>query len=144
VLIARFAQRTGLSVDTVRYYVRRGLLHPAAGTRGGRNPYQEFTDADLDDAAIIRNGQALGLKLDEISTFLSDYRSGKLGGEDLVIFLEKQRDRLMAKVKQLNGLIAYLDAKIAWVKGGQVGELPQVEVSERPGRAWRRESLSTD
>ena len=41
-LISEFARRTALSVDTVRYYVRAGLMTPQQGTRGGRNPYQEF------------------------------------------------------------------------------------------------------
>ena len=59
-LISEFARATGLSPETVRYYVRRNLLRPQLSTKGGRNPYQLFTDADVRIAGLIRLGQALG------------------------------------------------------------------------------------
>jgi MerR family transcriptional regulator, copper efflux regulator len=34
-LISEFTRATGLSRDTVRFYVRRGLLAPLAGNKGG-------------------------------------------------------------------------------------------------------------
>jgi MerR family transcriptional regulator, copper efflux regulator len=34
-LISEFARAAGLSRDTVRFYVRRGLLAPLAGNKGG-------------------------------------------------------------------------------------------------------------
>ncbi len=42
-LISEFARATGLSRDTVRFYVRLGLLQTqATEKRGGRRPYQVF------------------------------------------------------------------------------------------------------
>lgn len=126
-LIAAFARRAGLSIDTVRYYVRRGLLHPHSGTRGGRNPYQEFTTTDLDAAAIIRTGQALVLGLSEISAFLSSYRTGNLSRNDLVSFLTNQRARLLARSAELGQLADFLTAKIAWIEAGETGEQPLLD-----------------
>jgi hypothetical protein len=39
-LISEFARKTGLTTDTVRFYVRRGLLTPETNGKGGRNPYR--------------------------------------------------------------------------------------------------------
>ncbi len=42
--IAQAAERSGLSIDTLRYYERIGLVDPPARDSGGRRAY---TDADL-------------------------------------------------------------------------------------------------
>ena len=52
--ISEFSRRTGLSRDTVRFYVRLGLLKPKTSAKGGSNPYQLFSDDDLQLAEVIR------------------------------------------------------------------------------------------
>ena len=51
--ISEFARAAGLPPDTVRFYVKRGLLRPEEGA-GGSNPYQVFTKADLEMARLVR------------------------------------------------------------------------------------------
>lgn len=125
-LIGAFAKRAGMSVDTVRYYVRRDLLRPATGTRGGRNPYQLFGAADLEAAAVIRTCQALGLRLGDIAAFLEDYRGGRLSDDVLVAYLRRQQERLRGKAAALERLTAFLDAKIDWIRAGKRGATPHV------------------
>lgn len=121
-MISAFARESGLSVDTVRFYVRRGLLRPEAGRKGGSRPYQLFSAADLEAARIIRAGQALGLSLGEIGAFLRE----RSRDEDatLLAFLAEQRGRLTRRVAELRTLIAFLDAKIAWVGDPNGGPPP--------------------
>ncbi len=76
VLISEFAKRAGLSTDTVRFYVRKGLLAPATGMKGGSNPYQIFTDEHLEAARIIRMSQGLGFSLREIAALAAEYNAG--------------------------------------------------------------------
>lgn len=112
-MISTFARESGLSIDTVRFYVRRDLLHPDVGQKGGSRPYQMFSTEDLENARIIRIGQALGLSLEEISLLI---RIRALGDNStLLAFLADQRGRLTRKVVDLQKLISFLDAKIAWV-----------------------------
>ena len=42
-LISEFARASGLTPDTIRFYIRRGLLKPETSRKGGSNPYQIFT-----------------------------------------------------------------------------------------------------
>lgn len=116
-----------MSVDTVRFYVRRGLLAPSAGRLGGRHPYQEFGDADLDGATIIHTCQALGLSLREIAAFLADYRGNRLDDDSMAAYLRDQHDRLRRKAAELDRLLRFLDAKIGWVERGRTGPMPGVE-----------------
>lgn len=65
--VGQFAARAGLSPHTVRYYVRRGLLHPV---RDGSNGYYGFASCDLRTLLFIRRAQSLGFTLDEIAAVL--------------------------------------------------------------------------
>ena len=71
-LISEFARRAGMSIDTVRFYIRKGLLAPATGAKGGSNPYQIFTEAHLEGARIIRMAQGLGFSLREIAALAAE------------------------------------------------------------------------
>ena len=42
--IGQLAQRTGVAIDTVRYYERNGLLQPAGRLASG---YRRYGDAEL-------------------------------------------------------------------------------------------------
>src|SRR5262245_43515391 len=77
-LISEFARATGLSRDTVRFYVRRGLLAPLAGNKGGSNPYQVFTNEHVQMARTIRMAQSLGFSLREIAALNVEYQAKRL------------------------------------------------------------------
>lgn len=112
-MISAFARESGLPVDTVRFYIRRELLHPAVGQKGGSRPYQMFSPADLATARTIQIGQALGLSLDEIDSLLK--MKALDDNTELLAFFAEQRDRLARKASDLQKLVSFLDAKIAWV-----------------------------
>ena len=127
-LISEFARETGLGLDTIRYYVRRDLLRPGQGARGGRNPYQVFTPEDLRIAELIRLGQALGLSLREIGSLLKEEQAGRIDADRSLAILREHRDRLAARADELSRLVAYLDAKIVWVRDGSLGVAPAMSL----------------
>ena len=60
-LIAEFAETTGLTRDAVRFYVKHGLLRPSVATSGNR--YQHFDESDIERVVLIQSGQALGFTI---------------------------------------------------------------------------------
>lgn len=54
---------TGVSVHTIRYYERLGLLK---ARRNRRNGYHEFTDEHIRRLAFIRRARGMGLTLAEV------------------------------------------------------------------------------
>lgn len=116
-LISKFAQASGLSVDTVRFYVRQGLLTPKRSNKGGLRGYQEFGPGEVRIAAGIRIGQALGLSLADIKFFIVDQRSGKRPKESRIRLMETHRRRLHERLIELQQLLIYMDRKIDWMKG---------------------------
>jgi DNA-binding transcriptional MerR regulator len=71
VQIGKVAQRTGLSVDAIRFYEKSGLLPRAMRTQGGYRLYQEREIADLE---FIQKAQQLGFSLNEIRELFSIQR----------------------------------------------------------------------
>jgi DNA-binding transcriptional MerR regulator len=77
-LICEFARKTGLTTDTVRFYVRLGLLTPETNGKGGRNPYQVFTADHVRAAEFIRMAKSLGLSLKEMAAIGKERQAGRL------------------------------------------------------------------
>ena len=69
--IGQVAQKTGLSVDAIRFYEKSGLLPRPARTQGGYRVYQEREVADLE---FIQKAQGLGFSLNEIRELFSIQR----------------------------------------------------------------------
>jgi MerR family Zn(II)-responsive transcriptional regulator of zntA len=65
--IGDVAATCGLTVDTVRYYERVGLLAHDARTSGG---FRTYRSSVIDRMAFIRQAQRLGLRLREIRELL--------------------------------------------------------------------------
>jgi DNA-binding transcriptional MerR regulator len=66
--IGTAAKQTGLSIDTIRFYQRSGLLKPPARTAGG---YRVFTGTEISDLHFIARAKDLGFSLAEIKELVS-------------------------------------------------------------------------
>jgi DNA-binding transcriptional MerR regulator len=125
-LISDFARAAGLSVDTVRFYIRRGLLTPDTNGKGGRNPYQVFTEAHVTTARFIRFSQSLGMSLSEIAAINQERLQGRITSERSIEIMSAQLAQLEAKVEEFSAMADYLRAKIAWQKAGRRGPAPML------------------
>ena len=125
-LINEFMLMTKLPRDTVRFYVRQGLLRPHTSQMGGRHPYMQFTQADVDAAEAIRVGQALGMSLKEIGHLQDERRNGRLQRVQRVALMRAQLVKLEEKAMELANLQAYVRAKIEWQQNGEKGPVPRL------------------
>jgi Zn(II)-responsive transcriptional regulator len=66
--IGKLARQTGVGVETLRYYERRGLIAPERRTDSG---YRLFGADAGQRLRFIRHAQALGFSLDEVAELLS-------------------------------------------------------------------------
>ncbi len=125
-LISEFSRRTGIARETVRFYVRMGLLQPLQTQKGGRHPYLMFTEDDVRSADMIRVGQTLGLSLREICELREARRRGDLPLTERIAMMKDQLARLEAKSEELDQLKRYVQAKIAWQENGERGAEPRL------------------
>lgn len=123
-LISEFSRVTGLTPDTVRFYIRRGLLTPDTNGKGGRNPYQVFTAEHVRAARLIRLAQTLGMSLKEIGAINDELRDHGISDERSIDIMSDQLRRLEEQTAELEAVSGYLRAKIAWLKSGKKGPEP--------------------
>lgn len=66
--VGKLAERMGVTVRTLQYYDREGLLSPTAESGGGRRLY---TDKDMIQLHQILSLKSLGFSLDDIKNRLA-------------------------------------------------------------------------
>jgi DNA-binding transcriptional MerR regulator len=75
--IGEVAERTGLSLRTLRHYDEIGLLRPSERSEGG---FRLYSEGDVTRLLVIRRMKPLGFTLDEMSEVMRLLEA--LGGTD--------------------------------------------------------------
>ncbi|MEZ8105785.1 MULTISPECIES: Zn(2+)-responsive transcriptional regulator [Vibrio] len=65
--IGELAKRCGVSTDTLRFYEKNQLLHPAGRSESG---YRLYNEKNQQQVTFILKAKSLGLSLDEIKELL--------------------------------------------------------------------------
>ena len=96
--IGELAQRTGVPIDTVRYYERQGLLPEPERQPSG---YRRYQSADVLRLRFVRRAKALGFTLEEIRELLalSSHREDDMGS--LKAVAEQKLAGVEAKLAEL-------------------------------------------
>jgi len=98
--IGKFAADGGVSVETVRFYQRRGLLSLPERRGSG---FREYTEADQWRLAFIRRAQQLGFTLAEIRDLLAD--TNKRRWRRFVDEKLEEVDRTIAQAQAMRGIL---------------------------------------
>ena len=108
-LIGEVSRHSGLSIDTLRYYEKLGLIDPP-WRQGGRRSYDENILGWLE---FIRMLKATGMSLADVETYARLRRQGDVTSAERRAMLEAQRDAVRAKRDELTECARLLDYKIA-------------------------------
>ncbi|PFG36431.1 DNA-binding transcriptional MerR regulator [Flavimobilis soli] len=113
--IGAVAERTGLSLRTLRHYDEVGLLRPTGRTDGG---FRLYTDADVERLLLIRRMKPLGFTLEEMAELLelvdalaadTDDPNTQKRLEEFVARAHEQRADLARKLAMADEFIALLE-----------------------------------
>ena len=107
---AEAAERTGLTLDTLRYYEREGLIGPIDRAAGGRRRYSEEDVAWIGIVTCLREA---GLGIEDLRRFTTLLRGGA-EAPDRVTFLRERRAELEERRRATERALAVLDDKIAY------------------------------
>jgi DNA-binding transcriptional MerR regulator len=98
--IGKIAREAGVSVDTIRYYERVGLLPKPTRTAAG---YRMYSLAVINRLALVKNAQRFGFPLRAIAGFLRVRESGGKPCHDVRAAAERM---LEAVDRQIADLVA--------------------------------------
>ena len=113
--IGTLARRSGVNVETIRYYQRRSLLHEPPKPPGG---YRRYPWETVRRVRFIKRAQTLGFTLEEITGLLVlDERKACLETREIaaqkLTLIEQKISDLSQMKKALSGLVRACDASSA-------------------------------
>ncbi len=121
--IGEVASESGVTVDTVRFYERVGVLPEAARTPSG---YRDYASETVQRIGLVRELQAIGFTLREVVDALAAHDAGGATCESERWRLDAVLDRVDAKRAELDALRGRIvAARDACAAGHCVLRVPQ-------------------
>ena len=130
--IADAARRAGVSVHTLRYYERAGLVVTAVDrTAGGRRRYQQL---DLDWITVCTRLRATGMPIKTIRRYAQLVSAGHGNEQERLALMESHRAEVTAKLAELQENLKLIDHKINVYRGRlAAGDADQLWAPNRLG-----------
>jgi MerR family mercuric resistance operon transcriptional regulator len=119
--IGALSARSGVNIETIRYYERIGLMPPPPRSEGRQRVYDA---SHLKRATFIRRSRELGFSLDQIRDLLGLGRGHGLTCAAVKTLTEQHVADIRRKVKDLKKLERILGDLAARCRGNQVPECP--------------------
>src|SRR5690242_14869045 len=100
----------GVSIDTLRYYERIGLIH---GVDRLSNTHRRYTESDIEWIRFLLKLRATGMSIQQMLVFARLRRLGESTLCERVALLKAHHDQVEAHVQQMQEYLAVLDHKIS-------------------------------
>ena len=111
--IGEVAERTNLSLRTIRHYEDVGLVRPSARSKGG---FRLYTESDVQRLLLIRRMKPLDFTLDEMADLLAvlDDLAGRTSDREALLdrlrmYHQAAAQRIIALREQLDAAVDFAD-----------------------------------
>ena len=103
--IGSVASRSGLTVDTIRFYEKQGLIAKPSRSEGG---FRLYTEAAIERLSFVSRAQTLGFSLEEIRELLVLRNAGGEACSHVHDLLDQKLTVIHAKITELRRLERHL------------------------------------
>ena len=107
--ISQVSKKYGISVDTLRYYEKQGLIPPVHRTESGLRDYQP---EDCNWVEFITCMRQAGLSIETLKKYVNLFQKGNKTLAQRKALLVAERERLQAQVKNMQATLKRLNYKI--------------------------------
>ncbi len=115
--IGELAQQGGVTVQTIRFYERRGLMPEPQRRESG---YRVYANDDVKRLQFICQAKVLGFSLDEIRNILRMRRRGQCPCGEVISLAERHLSDVESQIRQLTKFQSELHRAVRqWKKSGQ-------------------------
>jgi DNA-binding transcriptional MerR regulator len=110
ITIAEAAERTGLTVDTLRYYEKDGLLvHPVSR---GSSGHRRYSEGDLSWIVLVTRLRSTGMPIRDVRRYADLVREGAGTEQARLDLLRAHRETVLARLAEVQDHLAAVDYKI--------------------------------
>src|ERR1044071_9585705 len=107
--IAEVSEQFGMSIDTLRYYERVGLIPPVNRNESGIRDYNKL---DLRRVDLVKCMRSAGLPVDVLIEYVALVQQGDSTIEARKEILKEQRALLAARMEEMQKTLDILDHKL--------------------------------
>lgn len=110
--IGEFSEKIGLSIDTLRYYEKLGLIYPERDEANKR----VYSEKDIEWLKFIIRLKEINMPIKQIQYYSKLRYEGDDTIKERLELLEEQMDRLNIEKRKIEENIVHLDKKISIYK----------------------------
>ncbi|KRK64848.1 transcriptional regulator [Companilactobacillus tucceti DSM 20183] len=121
--IGDFAEVTGLSSPTLRYYEKEGLINPHRTENGLRY----YTEQDVDWIKFLLHLKSTGMTIEQLKQYVKWRAEGDSTIDKRVELLEEVRSNFEKEFENLQNSWTILNDKLDWYKGKVNGHIEDSE-----------------
>ncbi|HAA8424243.1 TPA_asm: MerR family transcriptional regulator [Listeria monocytogenes] len=138
--IKQAADMFGLTVDTLRYYERVGVIPPVHRNESG---YWDYKTSDLNWVYLVKNLRNAGLSVESLIEFatlaqLRETQNVEAAQKQVLVDQLKELDEKLAEMKKVRELLVYkidsYDSHIAQFKAGELN-------ADNVEKLWERDKF---
>jgi DNA-binding transcriptional MerR regulator len=136
--IQQVAALTGLSVHTLRYYERNGLLEPVNRAANG---HRRYCAADISRIEFLTRLRSTGMPIRQMQKFAMLVRQQPEAISDRRFILEAHESEVLERIRELKGNLEVIQHKIQHYKKLEANHqsdfacihsgLPEAEISQK-------------
>ena len=107
--IAQVSERYAISLDTLRYYERIGLIPPVNRNESG---VRDYTEIDLKRVEFIKCMRSAGLPIEALVEYIALVQQGDHTIADRIEILKEQRKLILTRMEGMQKTLDMLNYKI--------------------------------
>lgn len=100
-LINELSKRTGMSVHTIRFYEKSGLIKGNRDETVRSNNYFHYDEESVERLEFINEAKSVGFTIKEIGEMIDAWYNNRYSKEDKLAILEEKLETLDAKIKEI-------------------------------------------
>ena len=108
--ISETAALTGVSVHTLRYYERAGLMRDVVPRAA--STHRRYREDDVNWVQFITRLRSTGMSISQIHDYAEMARRGDGSSAERLELLERHRDRVLEQMREIERHLAAVDVKI--------------------------------
>lgn len=100
-LINELSKRTGITVHTIRFYEKSGLIKGKRNEDIKSNKYFHYDDESVEKLELVRDAKSVGFTISEISQLMDAWYNNKITVTQKLEVLDEKLQSIEFRIKQL-------------------------------------------